>query len=127
MIFARLAKEWATKYAEFGQVVKDTIIPSCFIGPSSSHFDLRDAQCQMAIVESANCMKDLFEISGQGLIDYLKNDYMSGTLNCSKDLTDEYVQALMTKDIKGNTGFTIFHHFIYSINFYLKTVIVNDL
>ena len=101
MIFSRLAKEWANKYAEFGQVVQNTIIPSCFIGPSSPHFDLKDAQCQMAIVESANCMKDLFEISGSRLIDYLQNDYMTGQLNCSKDLTEEYVQALMTKDIKG--------------------------
>ena len=104
MIFARLAREWTTKYAEFQSVVQDTIIPSCFIGPSSPHFDLKDAQCQMAIVESANCMKDLFEILGKSLSDYLQNEYMPSQLMCSQALTEEYVQALMTKDIKGIHG-----------------------
>jgi len=104
MVFARLAKEWMNTVPEFSQVVMETIIPSCFIGPASPHVDLKDAQCQMAIVESANCMKELFEIGGQGLINYLRDEYMLGI--CGRDMTDEYVQALMSKDIKAFRSYT---------------------
>ena len=55
----------------------------------------------MAIVESANCMKELFNLSGQGLVDYLRRDFMVSTLQIQQDIIDEYLQALMSKDIKG--------------------------
>lgn len=104
MVFTKLSKEWVNQFTEFGMVVKDTIIPSCFLGPSSPHFDLKDAQCQMAIVESANCMKELFNLSGEGLVIYLRDEYMRQSLQCNNEIIDEYLQALTSKDIKG-TGF----------------------
>lgn len=108
MVFTKLSKEWVNQFTEFGMVVKDTIIPSCFLGPSSPHFDLKDAQCQMAIVESANCMKELFNLSGEGLIIYLRDEYMRQSLQCNNEIIDEYLQALTSKDIKG-MGFYILH------------------
>ena len=107
MVFTKLSKEWVNQFTEFGMVVKDTIIPSCFLGPSSPHFDLKDAQCQMAIVESANCMKELFNLSGEGLVIYLRDEYMRQSLQCNNEIIDEYLQALTSKDIKG-TGFYLF-------------------
>ena len=101
MVFTKLSKAWVNEFPEFGQVVQHTIIPSCFIGPSSPHVDLRDALFQMAIVESANCMKELFNISGEGLVEYLRREYMSGTLQIQQEIIDEYLQALSSKDIKG--------------------------
>jgi exportin-T len=106
MVFTKLSKAWVNEFPEFGQVVQHTIIPSCFIGPSSPHVDLRDAQFQMAIVESANCMKELFNISGPGLVEYLRLDYMPGTLQIQSQIIDEYLQALTSKDIKAFRSYT---------------------
>ena len=112
MVFTKLSKEWVNQFTEFGMVVKDTIIPSCFLGPSSPHFDLKDAQCQMAIVESANCMKELFNLSGEGLVIYLRDEYMRQSLQCNNEIIDEYLQALTSKDIKG-IGFLYYDQLIY--------------
>jgi len=106
MVFTKLSKEWVNQFTEFGMVVKDTIIPSCFLGPSSPHFDLKDAQCQMAIVESANCMKELFNLSGEGLVIYLRDEYMRQSLQCNNEIIDEYLQALTSKDIKAFRSYT---------------------
>ena len=46
MVFTKLSKAWISQFPEFGHVVQHTIIPSCFIGPSAPHVDLRDAQFQ---------------------------------------------------------------------------------
>ena len=120
MVFTKLSKEWVNQFTEFGMVVKDTIIPSCFLGPSSPHFDLKDAQCQMAIVESANCMKELFNLSGEGLVIYLRDEYMRQSLQCNNEIIDEYLQALTSKDIKG-TGF-IFSPIKSRFTDYLKSI-----
>ena len=78
-------------------------------------YDLKDAQTQMAIVEAANCMKALFDISGHGLIKYLCEDYLP-TLNMDQAIISEYCEALATKDIKGRRSNLYFRGLEITVN-----------
>lgn len=97
-VFAKLAKEWGQN-EWFGEIIQRTIIPACLLGPTSPEYDLKDAQTQMAIGESAHCMKTIFELHGDGLVEYLGNTYFP-SLNISSNITAEYCEALAQKDIK---------------------------
>jgi hypothetical protein len=70
------------------------------LGPASPNYDLKDAQTQMAIAESAVCMKALYEIHGAGLVEYLGNTYLP-SLSISSNIGAEYCEALAKKEIKG--------------------------
>ena len=54
----------------------------------------------MAIAESAVCMKALYEIHGDGLVEYLRNTYLP-SLSISSNIGAEYCEALAKKEIKG--------------------------
>ena len=36
---------------------------------------------------------------------YLRDEFLIGKMNCNRDIVDEYLQALMSKDIKGMSDF----------------------
>ncbi|CBY14023.1 unnamed protein product [Oikopleura dioica] len=97
-IFSKLAKDWGQQ-PWFGDIIQNQIIPACILGPASPNYDLKDAQTQMAIAESAVCMKVLFEIHGDGLVEYLRNTYLP-SLSISSNIGGEYCEALAKKEIK---------------------------
>ena len=63
----------------------------------------------MAVAESAICMKALYEMHGEGLVEYLRSTYLP-SLSISGDIGAEYCEALMKKEIKGTGHKLSFRH-----------------
>lgn len=98
LIFNKLVEVWGVDDS-FKTFIYDSILPSCFLAPLKTTFDLNDAQTVLVLHEIANTLKMALQKRGLEVIQWLVESYLPQN-NCPPEIIQQYAQALQGMNIK---------------------------
>nr|XP_006817588.1 PREDICTED: exportin-T-like [Saccoglossus kowalevskii] len=83
----------------FRDFIYERIIPTCFLAPLKSTFDLGDGQTYLALQEDGALLKTVVSKQGRNAYRFLQEEYLP-SLQISPGLSQEFCEALQQTDLK---------------------------
>ncbi|KAH8700765.1 putative tRNA exportin [Talaromyces proteolyticus] len=88
----------------FNQFMFTRFSPLCWVLPSSSGFNPKDAQARQVLGEAGALQQTIYSKAGTEYTDYLRGQELPG-VGMGPELVEEYINALTQLDVKGFRAF----------------------
>lgn len=98
----------------FNQFMFTRFSPLCWVLPSSSGFNPKDAQARQVLGEAGGLQHTIYTKAGTEYVDYLRSQELP-RVGMGPELVEEYINALTQLDAKGFRAFFLVRYstFVY--------------